>query len=63
VGIEVKAASAVQESDFKGLRALADLLGDRFVRGIVLYAGGTLLPFGPRLYAVPIAALWAPTAG
>lgn len=63
VGVEVKAASAVQESDFKGLRALAELLGDRFVRGVVLYPGDTLLPFGPQLCAVPIAALWAPTAG
>ena len=58
VGIEVKAASSVQEADFKGLRALAELLGDRFVRGVVFYTGDTQLPFGPRLNAVPIAALW-----
>lgn len=60
VGIEVKAASSVQEADFRGLRAVADLLGDRFVRGLVLYTGDTLLPFGPRLNAVPMAALWTP---
>lgn len=60
VGIEVKTASTVQEGDFKGLRALAALLGEQFVRGIVLYTGDTQLPFGPQLNAMPIAALWAP---
>lgn len=58
VGVEVKAASAVQADDFKGLRALAQELGNQFIRGIVLYTGDTLLPFGEQLYAVPIAALW-----
>jgi predicted AAA+ superfamily ATPase len=58
VGIEVKAASAVQESDFRRLHALADLLGTRLVRGLLFYTGDTLLPFGERMYAVPIAALW-----
>ncbi len=60
VGVEVKAASSAQENDFKGLRALADLLGERFVRGLVLYTGDTLLPFGPRMHALPIATLWSP---
>lgn len=58
VGVEVKAASAVQSDDFRGLRALAQELGHQFIRGIVLYTGDTLLPFGEQLYAVPIAALW-----
>lgn len=58
VGIEVKAASAVQSDDFKGLRTLAHELGNQFVRGIVFYTGDTLLPFGEQFYAVPIAALW-----
>ncbi|MBI3958827.1 MAG: DUF4143 domain-containing protein [Chloroflexi bacterium] len=60
VGVEVKAASSAQENDFKGLRALADPLGERFVRGLVLYTGDTLLPFGPRMHALPIATLWSP---
>lgn len=58
VGIEVKAASAVQENDFKGLRTLALSLGKQFVRGCVFYTGDTLLPFGEQFYAVPIAVLW-----
>lgn len=58
VGIEVKAASAVQDTDFKGLRSLAQTLGQQFVRGFVFYTGEMLHPFGDHLYAIPIAALW-----
>jgi predicted AAA+ superfamily ATPase len=57
-GIEVKAASAVRAEDFRGLRTLADRLGDRFAGGIVLYTGRQAVPFGDHLAAVPIAALW-----
>jgi predicted AAA+ superfamily ATPase len=58
VGIEVKAASTVRSEDFSGLRRLADKLGDDFLVGIVLYTGNTTLPFGPKLRAMPISALW-----
>ncbi|MFV1959749.1 MAG: ATP-binding protein [Planctomycetota bacterium] len=58
VGIEVKASSKVGGADLKGLRALADLAGPRFHRGIVLYTGTEVVPFGPRLHALPINALW-----
>lgn len=58
VGIEVKSASAVTGGDFKGLHALAEVAGRRFHRGIVLYAGTEVVPFGPRLHAMPIDALW-----
>jgi predicted AAA+ superfamily ATPase len=58
VGIEVKAASTVKTDDFAGLRRLADKLGDDFIVGIVLYTGTATLPFGPKLRAVPVSALW-----
>jgi uncharacterized protein len=58
VGVEVKAASTVRSDDFKGLRRLADKLGDDFLLGVVLYTGDTTLPFGPKLRAMPISALW-----
>lgn len=63
-GIEVKAATTVGPDDFRGLRRLADRLGDDFVTGIVLYTGTSTLPFGDRLRAMPVSALWqvpAPT--
>ncbi len=58
MGIEVKAAETVRRVDFRGLRHLADRLGDRFRAGIVLYAGEQQLSFGDRLTALPLAALW-----
>ena len=58
IGIEVKASATVTSSDFKGLRALADTAGDRFVRGLVLYAGRQVIPFGERLHCVPLSLLW-----
>jgi uncharacterized protein len=36
--------------------------GDRFAGGVVLYDGEHSLAFGEGRRAVPISALWAPTA-
>lgn len=58
IAIEVKAASTIRAEDFRGLRHLADRLGDDFVAGLVLHTGDATLPFGPRLRAVPVSALW-----
>lgn len=58
VGIEIKAAASVSNSDFSGLRILAEASGERFVSGIVLYDYNKVIPFGERLSAVPISALW-----
>ena len=58
VGIEVKAASTVGQDDFRGLRHLAQRLGDDFLVGLILYTGQQTLSFGPRLRAVPVSALW-----
>jgi hypothetical protein len=58
VGFEVKASATVGPSDFKGLRALADAVGDSFSGGAVLYLGEQCLPCGDRLWALPVAMLW-----
>lgn len=58
VGFEVKAAGNVGQNDFKGLRALAEALGQRFVAGAVLYLGEQILPFGDGLQALPVSVLW-----
>lgn len=54
IGIEVKAAATVLEGDFKSLKRLRDQCAQDFVTGIVLYDGDRVLPFGPRLWAVPL---------
>jgi predicted AAA+ superfamily ATPase len=58
-GFEVKASSAASERDFRGLQKLATALGDRFVGGYLFYTGTQTIPFGPKLKALPVAALWA----
>jgi hypothetical protein len=57
-GIEVKASSNVNQSDFTGLRALAEMVGDKFVGGVVLYLSEQRLPFADKLWALPISVLW-----
>ena len=55
--VEVKASMAVDEGDFKHIRAFGSRERN-FHRGIVLYAGNQTLSFGKNLHAVPISALW-----
>lgn len=65
VGIEVKAAATLTRKHFRGLEHLRDKAGDRFVAGAVLHTGRQALPFGDRLWGLPIATLWkahAPSA-
>lgn len=58
VGIEVKASTTLKGDDTKGLRALAEAAGDRFHRGVILYRGRDVVPFGPKLHAMPASFLW-----
>ena len=59
VGVEVKASGTVTAADFRGLRALEEATGRRFLRGIVLYTGSQTVPFGERLHALPLSVLWS----
>ncbi|MGL5857044.1 MAG: ATP-binding protein [Angustibacter sp.] len=58
VAIEVKAGATIRSEDLAGLRHLASKAGDRLVAGYVLYTGQQTLPFGERLRALPMDALW-----
>jgi len=58
VGVEVKAATNLRSEDLRGLADLADATGKRFVRGVVLYLGREVVPFGANLHALPMEALW-----
>lgn len=57
-GIEVKSSDHVDQTDFKGLSILQELAKKDFVCGIVLYDGKDCVPFGEKLFAVPLACLW-----
>ena len=58
IGVEVTAAATIRESDLRGLKRLATVAGDRFMRGVVLYDGTETVPLGERLCAAPISSLW-----
>ncbi len=58
VGLEVKASASFGNKDVASLKALAQDLGERFHRGVVLYGGEPVVPLGNRLHAVPVDALW-----
>lgn len=58
VAIEVKAGQTAKRDWFRWLERMRDSLGAGFVLGVVLYGGEHVLPFGDRLMAVPISALW-----
>ena len=58
VGIEVKSSAKVDKKDLSGLRLLAEMTGERFRQGCVLYRGNEVVPFGRDLYAVPVEYLW-----
>ncbi|MCL1809885.1 MAG: ATP-binding protein [Clostridiales bacterium] len=58
IAIEIKASSSFSPKDFSGLKAIRNMLSDRFHCGIVLYTGTDAQPFGDRLFAAPISAIW-----
>jgi uncharacterized protein len=58
VGVEVKAAATVKETDLRGLKKLADLAGDHFRMGVLLYDGTETMPLGDGLWAAPLSTLW-----
>jgi len=57
-GVEVKAAASVSARDFRGLKKLEAVSGDRFTAGVILYDGEQIAAFSERLFAVPIRMLW-----
>lgn len=57
-GIEVKSTSSVTARDARWLSRLRDKLGNRFAAGVILHTGPTSSPFGDRIAAVPMDALW-----
>lgn len=58
VGVEVKAAATVKESDLRGLKRLASIAGEHFKLGVILYDGEETLPLGKDLWAAPLSSLW-----
>lgn len=60
LAFEVKASERAQGKDFRGLVQLRDLLGERFVGGIMLTIGSRSYTFEDKLHVMPIDRLWIP---
>jgi hypothetical protein len=58
VGLEIKASNTVSKKDFAGLDAFAKDTRKNFIRGILLYGGKEVVPFGENLWAWPMSTLW-----
>lgn len=58
IGVEVKAAATVKESDLRELRKLSGLAGDHFKMGVLLYDGDETMPLGDGIWAAPLSTLW-----
>jgi predicted AAA+ superfamily ATPase len=58
VGLEVKASSTLSGNDIRGLRAFAEAAGSKWIRGVVLYTGSEVIPFGKNLHGIPLSHLW-----
>jgi predicted AAA+ superfamily ATPase len=62
VGVEIKLSASPSPRDFSGLKVLREHLGDKFVRGVLIYTGKEIIPFGEDLHAVPVSTLSCITA-
>ena len=58
VGMEIKVSHTVSKKDFAGLEAFSQASKNNFLRGILLYSGTEVVPFGEKLWAWPISTLW-----
>ena len=58
IGVEVKSTATVKADSLRGLHRLAEAVGSRFTKGIVLYDGTEALPLGDHLQAVSLSSLW-----
>ena len=59
IGIEVKAGLTVRARDFRHMNWFREnLAGSRPFKGVILYSGPGILPFGDGMIAAPASALW-----
>jgi predicted AAA+ superfamily ATPase len=59
VAIEVKSRATITGHDYRWLLKLRERSGSRFLAGVVIHPREQTIPLGDRLWALPIAALWA----
>lgn len=58
VGIEVKSSETISPEDWKGLDVLGEEMGDKMIRGIILYPGKEVVAIRKNRIAIPMSTLW-----
>ena len=58
LGIEVKLDGTIRDKDWANMSVLKEVLGDRFIKGIIIYTGTDILQVGRNIWAVPVNYLW-----
>lgn len=58
VGIEVKASESLSAEDWKGIESLSEEVGEKMVRGVILYPGEEVVAFRKDRLALPLSTLW-----
>lgn len=58
VGVEVKSSKTIDKKYLSGLQELQEVCGDKFKKGIVLYAGNEIFSISDKIWAVPICYFW-----
>jgi len=59
VGVEVKSSVNLSNKDISGLKALQELAGKKFCRGVILYDGKNSYQLDKNIVAMPIDSLWS----
>ncbi len=57
MGVEVKAAATVKESDLRGLKKMASLAVRQYKMGMLLYDGTETMPLAGGIWAAPLSTL------
>ena len=58
LAVEVKATAAPSAKDAAHVKWLAEIIGDRFLGGLVLHTGPSTFDLGNGVWAAPISSLW-----
>jgi predicted AAA+ superfamily ATPase len=58
IGIEVKLDGTINEKDYTNMMVMQETIGNRFLRGIIIYTGTELMQVRKNIWAVPVGYLW-----
>ncbi|HCA42352.1 MAG TPA: hypothetical protein DEP28_03785 [Bacteroidetes bacterium] len=58
IAIEIKASTSVKPKDFDSLKLLKSQVGNRFLKGFVIYMGDNIYPYDKNIFSLPVNALW-----